>query len=122
MGGHTCTVLRTCTVHIRVYSKQVPRQDDHPWNPQTRTTTETVLLREAMQAALVRVQQARPHACEDCGGDPSALQTQTSLSSRVGTSTVAYRDVFYPHLHLRLYLYLYMYLYLRVDPRRHLHS
>jgi hypothetical protein len=29
-------------------------QDDHPWNPQTRTTTETVL-REAMQA-LVRVQ------------------------------------------------------------------
>ncbi len=27
---------------------------DHPWNPQTRTTTETVL-REAMQA-LVRVQ------------------------------------------------------------------
>ncbi len=32
----------------------MPGQDDHPWNPQTRTTTETVL-REAMQA-LVRVQ------------------------------------------------------------------
>jgi hypothetical protein len=36
--------------------EQVPSQDDHPWrNPQTRTTTETVLLREVMQA-LVRVQ------------------------------------------------------------------
>ena len=34
--------------------EQVPSQDDHPWNPQTRTTTETVL-REAMQA-LWRVQ------------------------------------------------------------------
>ncbi len=34
--------------------EQVPIQDDHPWNPQTRTTTETVL-REAMQA-LWRVQ------------------------------------------------------------------
>ncbi len=34
--------------------EQVPSQDDNPWNPQTRTTTETVL-REAMQA-LVRVQ------------------------------------------------------------------
>ncbi len=34
--------------------EQVPSQDDHPWNPQTRTITETVL-REAMQA-LVRVQ------------------------------------------------------------------
>ncbi len=33
--------------------EQVPSQDDHPWNPQARTTTETVL-REAMQA-LVRV-------------------------------------------------------------------
>ncbi len=33
--------------------EQVPSHDDHPWNPQTRTT-ETVL-REAMQA-LVRVQ------------------------------------------------------------------
>jgi hypothetical protein len=32
----------------------VPSQDDHPWNPQARTTSETVL-REAMQA-LVRVQ------------------------------------------------------------------
>jgi hypothetical protein len=32
----------------------VPSQDDHPWNPQTRTTTENVL-REAIQA-LVRVQ------------------------------------------------------------------
>ncbi len=32
----------------------MPSQDDHPWNPQTRTTTETVL-REAMQA-LLRVQ------------------------------------------------------------------
>ncbi len=32
----------------------MPSQDDHPWNPQTRTTTDTVL-REAMQA-LVRVQ------------------------------------------------------------------
>jgi hypothetical protein len=34
--------------------EQVPNQDDHPFNPQTRTTTETAL-REAMQA-LVRVQ------------------------------------------------------------------
>jgi hypothetical protein len=34
--------------------EQVPSQDDHPWNPQARTTTETVL-REAMQA-LVLVQ------------------------------------------------------------------
>ncbi len=33
---------------------QVPSHDDHPWNPQARTTTETVL-REAMQA-LVRMQ------------------------------------------------------------------
>ncbi len=32
----------------------MPSQDDHPWNPQTRTTTETVL-REAMHA-LMRVQ------------------------------------------------------------------
>jgi hypothetical protein len=32
----------------------VPSQDDHPWNPQARTTTETVL-REAMQV-LWRVQ------------------------------------------------------------------
>ena len=29
----------------------MPSQDDHPWNPQTRTTTETVL-----GEALVRVQ------------------------------------------------------------------
>jgi hypothetical protein len=34
--------------------EQVSSQDDHPWNPQARTTTETVL-REAMQA-LARVQ------------------------------------------------------------------
>jgi hypothetical protein len=34
--------------------EQVPSQDDHPWNPQARTTTETVL-REALQA-LWRVQ------------------------------------------------------------------
>ncbi len=34
--------------------QQVSSQDDHPWNPQTRTTTETVL-REAMQP-LVHVQ------------------------------------------------------------------
>ncbi len=34
--------------------EQVPSQDDHPCNPQTRTTTETVQ-REAMQA-LVRAQ------------------------------------------------------------------
>jgi hypothetical protein len=30
---------------------QVPSQDDHPWNPQARTTTETVLT-EAMQALI----------------------------------------------------------------------
>jgi hypothetical protein len=52
--------LYTCTGRVPYYStapepgEQVPSQDDHPWNPQTRTTTETVL-REAMQA-LVRVQ------------------------------------------------------------------
>jgi hypothetical protein len=34
--------------------EQVPSHDNHPWNPQARTTTETVL-REAMQA-LVGVQ------------------------------------------------------------------
>jgi hypothetical protein len=34
--------------------EKVPSQDDHPWNPQTRTATET-FLREAMQA-LVRNQ------------------------------------------------------------------
>jgi hypothetical protein len=58
--------------------EQVPSQDDHPWNPQTRTTTETVL-REAMQA-LVRVQAPR--------GRPTCLRglwwrsaLQTSLSS-----------------------------------------
>ncbi len=52
----TCVIIivhvfatRTCTI-----VQQVPNQDDHPWNPQARTTTETVL-REAMQA-LVRVQ------------------------------------------------------------------
>ena len=44
--------LYTCTAPEP--GEQVPSQDDHPWNPQTRTTTETVL-REAMQA-LVRVQ------------------------------------------------------------------
>jgi hypothetical protein len=43
-----CQAVRT-RVWYGTYS-----QDDHPWNPQARTTTETVL-REAMQA-LVRVQ------------------------------------------------------------------
>jgi hypothetical protein len=49
----------TCTYHgayhgIRLRTgEQVPSQDDHPWNPQTRTTTETVL-REAMQALVRR--------------------------------------------------------------------
>jgi hypothetical protein len=37
--------------------EQVPSQDDHPWNPQTRTTTETVL-REAMQALVVEIRAA----------------------------------------------------------------
>ncbi len=32
--------------------EQVPSHDDHPWNPQARTTTETVL-REAMQALVL---------------------------------------------------------------------
>ncbi len=59
--------------------EQVPSQDDHPWNPQARTTTETVL-REAMQALW------RVHACEDCGGDPHCRHR-----CRVGT--VVYRDV-----------------------------
>ncbi len=44
--------VRTMVLRVRTYV--VPSQDDHPWNRQTRTTTETVL-REAMQA-LVRVQ------------------------------------------------------------------
>jgi hypothetical protein len=39
--------------------EQVPSQGDHPLNPQTRTTTETVL-REAMQALLVRMIACRP--------------------------------------------------------------
>ena len=47
--------LHVCTYVLEYYTcTYVPSQDDHPWNPQTRTTTETVL-REAMQA-LVRVQ------------------------------------------------------------------
>ncbi len=51
------------TWYVRTYAltapepgEQVPSQDDLPWNPQARTTTETVLT-EAMQA-LWRVQQA----------------------------------------------------------------
>ncbi len=32
--------------------EQVPSQDNHPWNPQTRTTTETVR-REAIQACCI---------------------------------------------------------------------
>ncbi len=43
---YTCTYPCTMVLYVRT--------DDRPWNPQTRTTTETVL-REAMQA-LVRVQ------------------------------------------------------------------
>ncbi len=50
--------LYTCTYHGTLVRTRVPwyeySQDDHPWNPQTRTTTETVLS-EAMQA-LMRVQ------------------------------------------------------------------
>jgi hypothetical protein len=38
----------------RTTTREPADADDHPWNPQTRTTTETVR-REAMQA-LVRVQ------------------------------------------------------------------
>ena len=60
MSG-TKLVIPANTIMVWQYSstapepgEQVPSQDDHPWNPQTRTTTETVL-REAMQA-LVRVQ------------------------------------------------------------------
>ncbi len=58
------TRVRTSYVHVYAVhvlltapepGERVPSQDDdHPWNPQARTTTETVL-REAMQA-LVRVQ------------------------------------------------------------------
>jgi hypothetical protein len=60
----------------------------HPWNPQARTTTETVV-KEAMQA-LVRVRPTclRARACEDCGGDPRCRHR-----CRVGT--VVYRHVFY---------------------------
>ncbi len=36
-------------------SEQVPSQDDHPWNPQSRTTTETVQSQEVVQALV-------PHA------------------------------------------------------------
>ncbi len=58
--------------------EQVPSQDDHqPWNPQTRTTTETVL-REA------RCRRAGPHVCEDCGGDPLCSRP----SCRVGTAAM----------------------------------
>ncbi len=73
---HTCGTVVPGTIwyHAPEPGEQVPSQDDHPWNPQARATTETVL-REAMQA-LVRVQ-AHMHACEDCGGGP----LQTSLSS-----------------------------------------
>ena len=52
------------------------RTDDHPWNPQTRTTTETVL-REAMQA-LVRVQ---AHMLARIVVEIRAADKQTSLSS-----------------------------------------
>ena len=57
---HTQTHRQTHLTHAHTHDTHthrhtpVPSQDDHPWNPQTRTTTETVL-REAMQA-LVRVQ------------------------------------------------------------------
>jgi hypothetical protein len=65
---YTCTYVRTMVPYLHkmvrtmvstyysstMVGEQVPSQDDHPWNPQARTTTETVL-REAMQA-LVRVQ------------------------------------------------------------------
>ena len=49
-----CTHVRTLVPWYVRASKCRASQDDHPWNPQTRTTTETVL-REAMQA-LWRVQ------------------------------------------------------------------
>jgi hypothetical protein len=48
------TIWYVPMVPLMVPGEQVPSQDDHPWNPQARTTTETVL-KEAMQA-LVRVQ------------------------------------------------------------------
>jgi hypothetical protein len=50
----TTPTTTTTTTTTPEPGEQVPSQDDHPWNPQTRTTTETVL-REVMQA-LVRVQ------------------------------------------------------------------
>ncbi len=60
-------------------------QDDHPWIPKARTTTETVQ-REAMQA-LVRVQ---------AQGLWWRSALQTSLSSwSPGVGAVGYCDVFY---------------------------
>ena len=67
--------------------EQVPSQDDHPWNPQARTTTEAVLSLGGDAGAGAR---AGPHACEDFGGDPRCRHR-----CRVGTSTVVYRDAFY---------------------------
>ncbi len=64
--------------------EQVLSQDDHPWNPQTRTTTGD-RPRGGDAGAGAR---AGPHACEDCGGDPRCRHR-----CRVGT--VVYRDVFY---------------------------
>ncbi len=63
---------------------QVPSHDDHPWNPQAQTTTETVL-QEALQA-LVRVQ-CRPTCLRGLRWR-SALQT--SLSSWNRTMEVPY--------------------------------
>jgi hypothetical protein len=60
--------------------EQVPSQDDHPWNPQTRTTTETVVLREAMQALVTRRWCACRPACLLRGlWWRSALQTSIAV-------------------------------------------
>jgi hypothetical protein len=69
--------------------EQVPSQDDYPWNPQARTTTETVL-REAMQA-LVRVQ---AHMLERIVVEIRAADIAVELEPYHGTMAV-YRDVFY---------------------------
>jgi hypothetical protein len=65
----------------------VPSQDDLPWNPQARTTTETVL-REAMQA-LWRVQ---AHMLARIVVEIRAADIAVELEPY---HMVVYRDVFY---------------------------
>ncbi len=83
----SCIAIRTRTYPMRYAIHVYVQVLAYQWNPQTRTTTETVQ-REAMQA-LVRVQ-AHMLARIVVQIDPRCRHR-----CRVGTSPVVYRDVFY---------------------------